>query len=252
MFRSFTLLSTIVCLALPAVAQQDSKKAPKEPNDMQQIFNGKDLTGWSGDTRLWSVKDGVIRGETTEAAKADGNTFLIWTAGKTKDFQLRLSFRCNASNNSGIQYRSKHITDDKVKNQWVMRGYQHELRNEVEFPSVSGFIYGEGLAGRGRICLVGEKAEIKNGEKVVSETLITNDEFKKLFKLDDWNDVVIVARGNRIRHYMNGQLILDFTDSPELALKEGQLAVQLHAGKPMWVEFKDIRIKELEPRQKKK
>ena len=162
MFRSFTLLSTIVCLALPAVAQQDSKKAPKEPNDMQQIFNGKDLTGWSGDTRLWSVKDGVIRGETTEAAKADGNTFLIWTAGKTKDFQLRLSFRCNASNNSGIQYRSKHITDDKVKNQWVMRGYQHELRNEVEFPSVSGFIYGEGLAGRGRICLVGEKAEIKN------------------------------------------------------------------------------------------
>lgn len=251
MLRNFTILATIAYFAVPVVAQQDNKKAPKEPADMQQIFNGKDLSGWSGDTRLWSVKDGIIRGETTEAVKADGNTFLIWTAGKTKDFQLRLSFRCNASNNSGIQYRSQHITDGKVKNQWVMRGYQHELRNEVDFPSVSGFIYGEGLGGRSRICLVGEKAVIKNGEKEVTETLITNDEFKKLFKLDDWNDVVIIARGNRIRHFMNGQLILDFTDSPELALKEGQLALQLHTGNPMWAEFKNIRIKELEPRQKK-
>ena len=251
MLRSLSTLAIIALLSLPAMAQQEGNQAPKEPADMQRIFNGKDLTGWSGDTRLWTVKDGTIRGETTEEVKAEGNTFLIWTAGETKDFQLRLSFRCNASNNSGIQYRSQHITDDKVKNKWVMRGYQHELRNEVEFPSVSGFIYGEGLAGRGRICLVGEKAEIKDGQKVVTETLLTNDDFKKLFKLDDWNEVVIIARGRRIRHYMNGQLILDFTDSPELALKEGQLGVQLHAGKPMWVEFKDIRIKALEPRQKK-
>ena len=69
---------------------------------------------------------------------------------------------------------------------------------------------------------------------------------EKLFKLDDWNDVVIIGQGNHIQHYMNGRLILDFTDNePELALNEGVLALQLHAGKPMWAEFKDIRIKEL-------
>ena len=69
---------------------------------------------------------------------------------------------------------------------------------------------------------------------------------QKLFKLDDWNDVVIAAKGSHIQHYLNNRLILDFTDNhPELALKEGILALQLHAGKPMWTEFKNIRIREI-------
>jgi hypothetical protein len=69
---------------------------------------------------------------------------------------------------------------------------------------------------------------------------------EKLFKLDDWNDVVIIGRGNQIKHYLNNRLILDFTDNePSLALLEGVLALQLHAGKPMWAEFKNIRIREL-------
>ena len=51
------------------------------------IFNGKDLAGWDGDPRLWSVKDGVIRGQTTVANPARGNTFLIWRDGKLRDFE---------------------------------------------------------------------------------------------------------------------------------------------------------------------
>jgi hypothetical protein len=67
-----------------------------------------------------------------------------------------------------------------------------------------------------------------------------------LFKLDAWNDVVIIARGNHIQHYLNGRLILEFTDNdPQLALREGIVALQLHAGKPFWVEFKNLRVKEL-------
>ncbi len=240
-----------ICLSVLTVSAtaQDPTKAPKETGEMKSLFNGQDLSGWDGDMRLWSVKNSVIHGETTDDVKAEGNTFLIWQDGTTKDFELRLSFRCTNTNNSGIQYRSKHFTEAGAKNKWVVRGYQHELRNEIEAPNISGFIYGEGLAGRGRICLVGEKAKMVDGKKVVSETLLTNEEFKKLFKLDDWNDVVIVARNNRIRHFLNDKLILDFTDSKELALKEGILALQLHAGKPMWAEFKDVRIKELAPRK---
>ena len=138
-----------------AAAADDFVKAPPEPKDMKKIFNGEDLTGWDGDPKLWTVKDGAIRGETTPDKKARGNTFLVWKNGKTADFELRVSFRCNATNNSGIQYRS---TPDK-KNKWRVRGYQHEIRNENKFPNISGFIYDEGgLAGkRGRVCLVGEK-----------------------------------------------------------------------------------------------
>lgn len=245
MVRSLTLVA-LASFAFPALAADSPQKAPPEPNDMRVIFNGKDLAGWDGDPRLWSVKDGALRGETTAENPAKGNTFILWKDGVTKDFELRLSFRCNAANNSGIQYRSKHITSGKVSNRWVARGYQHEIRNEDKLPSVAGFIYDEG-GKRGRICLVGEKATWgADGQKKVTGTLIDAQEFQKLFKLDDWNNVVIIARGNHIQHYLNGRLILDFTDDdPKLALREGILAFQLHAGKPMWAEFKNIRIKSL-------
>lgn len=244
MVRCLTL-ACIASFALTAYAAEGPRTAPPEPAGMIQLFNGKDLTGWDGDPRLWSVKDGAIRGETTAENPAQGNTFLISKDAVTKDFQLRLSFRCAATNNSGIQYRSKHITEGKLRNAWVVRGYQHEIRNEVVLPSVSGFIYDEG-GKRGRICLVGEKAVWEEGGKRVTGTLIDQEDFKKLFKLDDWNDVVIIAKGNHIQHYLNGALILDFTDSPALALRDGILALQLHAGNPMWAEYKNIRIKSIE------
>ena len=128
-------------------------------------------------------------------------------------------------------------------NKWGVRGYQAEVRNEVNLPSVLGFIYDEG-GKRGRMCLVGEKAVWENGKKTVLGTLCNQDDFKAAFKLDDWNDYVILARGNNIKHYLNGLPLVDFTDNqPELALSEGIIALQLHAGKPMWCEFKDIRLK---------
>jgi hypothetical protein len=242
------LRSISLCLLSVLVISQgwadETREAPAESADMASLFNGTDLSGWEGDPRLWSVRDGVIHGETTAENAAKGNTFLIWQGDTLRDFELRLSFRCNAANNSGIQYRSRHITEGRVSNPWVVRGYQHEIRNERKMPNVSGFIYDEG-GRRGRICLAGEKAVWEKDGKKVLETLITQEEFEKLFRLDDWNDVVIIAQGDRIRHYLNGTLILDFTDDPELALREGVLALQLHAGSPMWAEYKQIRLKHL-------
>lgn len=244
----FLLTLLALSCASTLAAEDASPTVPPEPTGMKALFNGQNLTGWDGDPRLWSVRDGVIHGETTPENVAMGNTFIIWKDGVLKDFDLRLSFRCNATNNSGIQYRSKHITDDNVRNKWVVRGYQHEIRNEVKFPNTSSFIYDEG-GKRGRICQVGEVVTWEtDGKKVLKSDLIDQAEFEKLFKLDDWNDVAIIARGNRIQHYLNGRLILDFTDSdPALALKEGILALQLHAGKPMWAEYRNIRLKDLAP-----
>jgi len=240
-------LSLICVLAGPvlAVAQEKAKlTALPEPEGMVEMFNGKNLAGWDGDPRLWSVKDGSIRGETTPENPATGNTFLLWKNGLVKDFELRLSFRCNDSNNSGVQYRSKQKPfKDTDVNKWGVVGYQAEVRNEVVLPNVSGFLYDEG-GKRGRLCLVGEKAIWENGKKTVMATLCSQDDYQAASKLDGWNDYVIIAKGNNIRHYLNGLLVLDFTDQqPELALKEGIVALQLHAGKPMWCEFKAIRVK---------
>ena len=242
MIRSMALsLFVLVCHSVQAAGPE---MAPPESADMRQLFDGETLDGWDGDPRLWSVRDGAIRGETTEEKVADGNTFLIWQGGKLDDFELRLSFRCNATNNSGIQYRSRHITEGEVRNKWVVRGYQHEIRNELTLPSVAGFIYDEGGT-RKRLCLVGEKASWESdGQKHLRAALIGQAGFEKLFQLDDWNDVVIIARGNHIRHFLNGRKILDFQDNdPAKVLTEGVLALQLHAGNPMWVEFKNVRLK---------
>ncbi len=242
MLRCFSMFA-VALLASDLIADDQVSES-----EMKSIFNGKDLTGWDGDPRLWSVKDGVIHGETTPEAKANGNTFLIWKGGRTKNFELHLSFRCNATNNSGIQYRSTRMAEGKARNNWVVKGYQHEIRNEIELPSVSGFIYDEGgsTGKRGRIILVGQKGMWEGSElKLSSEALITAEEYQKLFHLNDWNDVVIRAEQTHIQHFMNGRLILDFTDSKDRALLDGVLALQLHAGKPMFAEYRDIRIKVL-------
>ncbi len=246
--KNLLTLATFSSLAFATILNADdsAQTAPAEPAEMKSIFNGKDLSGWDGDPRLWSVADGVIRGETTDEKKAAGNTFLIWKDGRTKDFDLRLSFRVSSVNNSGIQYRSKHIIEG-VRNKWVVRGYQHEIRNSNKLPNVAGFIYDEG-GKRGRMCLVGEQAVWgEDGEKKLTGSVIDAEGYAKLFKVDDWNDVVIIAKGNRIRHYMNGKLVLDCTDKhPTRALLDGVLALQLHGGAPMWCEYKDIRIKALD------
>ena len=245
MLRLFTPIALLFFVTV-SFADQPAIAAPPEPDGMVSLFDGKSLEGWDGAPRLWEVRDGVIHGETPPEVSTKGNSFLIWK-DEVDAFELRFSFRCTATNNSGIQYRSTRVTSGKrASNKWVLRGYQHELRNEEDFPNVPSFIYDE-KGTRGRICLVGEKAIwTEAGKKVIGEPLISEAEFKELMKVDDWNDVVIIAKGDNIKHYLNGRLVLDFTDQhPEKSFAKGVIGLQLHAGKPMWAEFKNVRLKNL-------
>jgi acetyl esterase/lipase len=239
-----------IAMALLFNLQAISFASPQDVSEYKSLFNGTDMSGWDGDTRLWSVKDGVIHGETTPENRANKNTFLVWK-NEVKDFDLKLSFRCNATNNSGIQYRSERMPAHK-DNRWRVKGYQHEIRNENTLPNVPSFIYDEG-GKRKRICLAGEKAEWDADGKKTLGKLMTDEEVSQLVKIDNWNDVRIVAQGNHIQHYLNGKLILDFTDNhPQLARSKGVLALQLHAGKPMWAEFKDIKLRSIDSGSPKK
>ena len=85
MIRFCTLLA-IASFSFNVFAADGPQAAPPEPEDMKCIFNGEDLTNWDGDSRLWSVKDGAIHGETTQEISANGNTFLIYQGGVLKDF----------------------------------------------------------------------------------------------------------------------------------------------------------------------
>ena len=216
-------------------------KAPPEPEGMVKLFNGKDLAGWEGHPDLWSFKDGVVRGETTKEHPAPGNTFLIWRGGDVKDFELRLTFRIK-SGNSGVQYRCQHVDQNNPKNMWIVGGYQAEVEDT---PGKVGFLYDE--RGRGYLCNVGEKAVFEDGKKKPTVVGSVGDKqaIAATYRKSDWNDYVIIAKGNTIKHYLNGVQTIEFTDDDEKNRElSGLLALQLHAGDPMVVEFKDVRIKQ--------
>ena len=206
------------------------------------IFNGKDLAGWDGDPRLWSVRDGMIRGQTTLENPAPHNTFLIWRAGKLRDFVLKLKFHIH-DGNSGVQYRSQDRGD------WIVSGYQGEVANDRPDPGIgTGFLYHE--RGRGDIAHVGEFVVIdENGKRTVVGKVADVNVLKAAgyYKNDGWNEYTIVAHGNHLIHLVNGYQTIEMIDNdPKGGAREGILALQIHAGDPMLVEFKDIRLKTLD------
>ena len=207
------------------------------------IFNGKDLTGWDGNPKLWSVKDGAITGQTTVENPAKGNTFLIWTNGTVGDFELRCSFRLVPGDskgfaNSGIQYRSK-VVDPSY---WVVGGYQADMEAG---PNYTGILYEERF--RGIMALRGEKVVwTADDKKQVVGSVGSAADIEGSLKKGDWNDYVIIAKGNHLQQFVNGKQTIDVTDECETKrAMSGILALQLHAGPPMMAQFKNIRLKEL-------
>jgi hypothetical protein len=206
------------------------------------LFDGKTLDGWAGRPQHWSVEDGAITGRTTKEHPAEGNNFLIWKNGTVKDFELRASFKITANNsegfaNSGIQYRSKDFGN------FVVGGYQADMEAG---PNYTGILYEERM--RGILATRGQMVWIQpDGKLRVTGTMGSSEDIAKAFHPGDWNEYVIIARGNHLTQIINGRVTIDLTDDQtEKAAKEGILALQLHAGGPMTVQFKNIRLRSLD------
>jgi uncharacterized protein (TIGR03067 family) len=235
-----TLLPLLAGLAL---GQSFITHAAEE--GFKSLFNGTDLTGWAGRPRHWSIEDGAITGRTTKEHPAEGNNFLIWKNGTIGDFELRLSYKIVPNNdkgfaNSGIQYRSKEFGN------FVVGGYQADFEAGKTY---SGILYEERMDGilaqRGQKTVV-KTIDGKTKVEVVG-SLGKSEDIQAKIKDKDWNDYVVIAKGNHLEHFINGVQTVDVVDEREggKAAKEGILALQLHAGEPMTVQFKNIRIKPL-------
>ena len=238
--------------ALVAGAEQGAMRAPEHltmhadftvEKGFLSLFNGIDLTGWDGNPKLWSVKDGAITGQTTAENPAKGNTFLIWTNGTPGDFELRCSFKLVPGDkqgfaNSGIQYRSKVLDPAN----WVVGGYQADMEAG---PTYTGILYEERM--RGVLALRGEKVVWdKDNKKQVVGSVGDAATIEASVKKGDWNDYVIIAKGNHLQQFINGKPTIDVVDDCEAKrAMSGVLALQLHAGAPMMAQFKNIRIKRL-------
>jgi len=185
------------------------------------LFNGRNLDGWDGDPAVWRVENGAIVGSSDQHAVAQ-NTFLIYKQ-QFSDFVLKAEVRLR-NNNSGIQFRSTHLPGPG----WVVTGYQADLSEAGPEKSAWGNFYEE--RGRGRAVMKTVDEGWRIGQKV--------------YRPGEWNEYEILAQGNRIRLTLNGTVTIDTTDDKA---STGVIALQLHAGAPMRVEFRNIRIQTLPP-----
>ena len=207
------------------------------------LFDDKSLDNWDGDPKFWSVKDGAITGITTKENPTRGNTFIIYT-GKEKfyDFELHVDFKI-LGGNSGIQYRS--FKKPGNHDGWRIGGYQADFESGDRY---SGICYGEGF--RGILSLRGQKTTLSLNEKgklqKKAETFGDTKEIGKAIKKKQWNSYRIVAKGFHFTQYINDVKTTELIDNDEKSRRaDGLLALQLHAGPPMNVQFKNIRMKHL-------
>ena len=225
-FLSLSLM-IISCVVAPAQHSVDVFK---------KIFDGTSLNDWKGDTSIWRVQDNSIIGETTAEHPIKSNTFLIYGKEQPGDFELEAEFRISENGNSGIQYRSSSV--DSLP--FVLKGYQADIDGNNVYTGLNYEERGRGfLAKRGEIVVME-----KDKQPQITSMIADPDSLKSLIKSGDWNEIRIIAKGNRLRHFINGNLMSDVTDNDEnLRKMKGLIGFQVHAGPPMKVEYRNIRIK---------
>lgn len=190
------IVAAVLLLAASSSAQQ-----------WKPLFNGKDLEGWTGDPRFWSVRDGMIIGS-TDRARLPHNEFLA-TKDQFSNFVLHVEMKLR-NHNSGIQFRSRTYPE------FVVKGYQADAGEDNYW----GNLYEEG----------GTRGTMVDGWAAGG---------KEAVHLGDWNTYEINCQGDHIVISLNGKKTVDVHDAKSLS---GVVALQLHMGPPMEADFRNIKI----------
>ena len=234
MFRPTKLFLFWVSLLATTLFFPESARADC-PRGFTPIFNGRDLTGWEGEPGYWSVEDGAITGKTTAEQPLSHAIYLFWRAGRVGDFELRAKYRLLGEvANSGIHFRSTQLPN------WNAKGYQADMGSG---PTCTGTLYEANQ--RGIMTQRGQKVVIAEDGRRTVTTLTPVEDWPKFIKSNDWNDYTIIAQGPEIILKINGHVTSHVIDRQQgKAASEGLIALQLHPGPPMKVQFKDICVKQ--------
>lgn len=234
--RFFPLIAELVFLCgvsfLPACSQTSKGKFVK-------IFDGKSFKGWEADTVFWKIENGVAVGQVLPGQEIKTNTFLIWKGGEPADFEFKAQYRISAEGNSGVQYRSEAVKDVPH----ALKGYQADIDGANTY---TGQNYEE--RGRGFLAMRGQKVILRNNEKpiVTDSTGLGSAESLKASIKNDWNEIHIIASGNKMQHFINGVLMSEAIEEDSVNGKSsGLIGMQVHVSPKMKVEYKEIYLKEL-------
>lgn len=221
MFPRLVILMSLV-LSGSAMAQVPDDASSPKGDTWTELFNGKDLTGWSqkNGTATYQVVDGTVKGTTSEGSP---NSFLC-SDKEYGDFELQFEVKVHNNLNSGVQIRSQ--TKDKPTGR--VNGPQVEIESG---PGQAGLIYGEACGGW---MSAAEKHKAKHDH----------------FKNDQWNSYKVIAKGARIQTWINGVQVEDLTDDAKLkSHPKGFIGLQVHGiGKkqgPFSVQWRNIKIREI-------
>lgn len=184
--------------------------------DWVSLFNGTDLKGWTGSKKHWRAENGAIFG-TTDEFPIELNTFLVHEK-PFANFHLIADIKLR-NGNSGLHFRSTHLPGPG----WIVYGTQADASDENQS---WGNFYEE--RGRGRSIMKTPDEGFRRAQSIVRK--------------GDWNTIEVIAQGPAVKLLLNGTVTWEGKDDKKL---EGIIALQLHSGKPMRVEFRNIRIKEL-------
>ncbi|MEO8271672.1 MAG: DUF1080 domain-containing protein [Aureliella sp.] len=224
----------ISCVAIP-LPQSRAEEVGSQPDSdgFATVFDGKTLHGWKGDSAFWSVEDGALTGKTDGSLKE--NSFITWTDATVRNFDLRVKVKLTAGGNSGIQYRGKSRPE---LGKFVVSGYQCDV--VAGTPQYNGMLYEE--RGRRILSHTGEKVIIDpQGQPWVVGTMPI-----EVFADNEWHDFRVLAEANHQQHWIDGHQTADLIDLDEQGRAlEGVLAVQVHVGPAMKIQYKDFKIKHL-------
>lgn len=231
--RAWILLLGLGALSLlPLRSAADHPEVPAGPPDgFVSLFNGRDLTGWDGSPKYWSVQDGCLTG--TADGKLDYNRFIVWRRGTVRNFELRARVRVTPGGNSGLQYRS---VERPNLGEAVVTGYQCDVVSNR--PDYDGMLYEE--RGRRILAHTGEQVVVDpQGQPWVTGTFPLRE-----FDAGQWHDYRVLARGNHLQHWIDGHPTVDVIDLDEKGRRlEGVLGFQVHVGPPMKIQYRDLYLK---------
>jgi 3-keto-disaccharide hydrolase len=180
------------------------------PAKKHSLFNGKDLTGWKiYGTEKWYVKDGLLICE----SGPDKQYGYLATEKFYKNFDLSLEFLQVADGNSGVFFRST-IEGTKIA------GWQCEVAPKGHD---TGGIYES--YGRGWLKQI-------------------DDDKENILKPGEWNTMRIRVVGDRVQTWLNGQQMVDLSDE-KIGKGNGSIALQIHEGGGIKVEWRNLEIEEL-------
>ena len=204
-----------------------------DENGFQHLLTGNRLNQWAGNPQYWSMKDGVLTGVTNGSLKM--NRFITWKGSTIRNFDLRVKVKVSEGGNSGLQYRG-HLSPERGLD--VVTGYQCDV--VANNPDYNGMLYEE--KGRRILSHTGEKVIVdETGQSWVVGKFPVKD-----FAPGEWHEYRVLVKGNHHQHWINGHPTADLLDFDEDGRSlEGVLAVQVHVGPAMEVQYKDMRIKQL-------